>query len=831
MTRPVRILIVCADGRWNTAVRETLENVRPGASFETAATIEALDRALASGEVDLVLAAEPIAGTLPSCCARMAVARPKLPIIAVTPQPEDETTIEAGAWDAVSVASGPRLRHAVVRALRQADERRIAEAVLRERDRSKQLHSDQQARYLAQRDALVELTANPVLSGEDRAAAFRLITELQARTLGVARASIWQHTDDRSAILCLDLFEAAAGRHSSGMRMPAADYPAYFAALTRTDVIVANQARTDPDTAELASGYLVPLDISSMLDAAVRLRGRVEGVVCCEHVGPARTWTTDEASFALAVASVVSLVLETGARQRVERELRLLDAALNAAANAMVITDRAGSIVWVNPAFTALTGYASGEAVGRNHRDMVKSGAHDPAFYEGLWKVIGAGEVWRGEMINRRKDGTRYHEAQTITPVKDAAGTITHFIAIKRDLTERRQLEAQFRQSQKMEVIGQLAGGVAHDFNNLLTVIHGYARFMTGDDGVVSDAQAGHVDEIIKAAERAAQLTRQLLAFSRRQVMETSTFDVNELTGHLGRMLQRLIGEHIEVRVPSGGERLLVTADRGQLEQVLMNLAVNAKDAMPNGGVLEFRSSVVEAGADGPLPDAAKAGSYVAISVADTGTGMSEEVRARVFEPFFTTKPADRGTGLGLSTVYGIVTQSGGHVLVSSQLGSGSTFTVCLPRTAQPSDATAPKPAATPQPKAHGGDEVLLLVEDEEPVRMLAGTLLKRAGYSIVEATKPSEATQVFDRLEGGVDLLVTDMVMPGGTGAELFLALVEKRPGLRVVFMSGYPEDPALESILSRPGTTFLAKPFTAERLMRTVREVLDREPLPPAG
>ena len=515
-------------------------------------------------------------------------------------------------------------------------------------------------------------------------------------------------------------------------------------------------------------------------------------------------------------------------RRRMEGELRLLDAALNAAANAMVITDHAGSIVWVNPAFTALTGYEWDEAIGRNHRDMVKSGAHDPAFYEGLWKVIAGGEVWRGEMINRRKDGTRYHEAQTITPVRDASGVITHYIAIKRDLTERRQLEAQFRQSQKMEVIGQFAGGVAHDFNNLLTVIHGYARFMTGDPSAGAEGQNGHLDEIIKAAERATQLTRQLLAFSRRQVMETSTFDVNELIVHLGKMLQRLIGEHIEVRVPGGREPLLVTADRGQIEQVLMNLAVNAKDAMPAGGVLEFHTTAVDAGGEGPLPDAAKAGSYVAIAVADSGTGMSEEVRARVFEPFFTTKPPDKGTGLGLSTVYGIVTQSGGHVLVSSQPGSGSTFTVFLPRASRPAERT-PAPAAAPQPKPHGGDEVVLLVEDEEPVRMLAGTLLKRAGYSIVEATRPSEATQVFDRLEGGVDLLVTDMVMPGGTGAELFLALVEKRPGLRVVFMSGYPEDPALESILSQPGTTFLAKPFTAERLMRTVREVLDREPLPP--
>ena len=654
MTRPVSIILVCAGERRQVAIRDALAQAQTAASITPINTTAGLDAALPSA--DLVILADSLETTLVRLCSAMSAVHPQLPIIVLSPALEDDDVaalLEAGAWDVLDDERGARLRHAVARALRQADDRRIAESVLRARD---------------------------------------------------------EH--DR----------------------------------------------------ELVS------------------------------------------------------------------ERRLLDAALNAAANAMVITDRAGSIVWVNPAFTALTGYGWDEAIGRNHRDMVKSGAHDPAFYEGLWKVIAAGDVWRGEMINRRKDGTRYHEAQTITPVRDASGAISHFIAIKRDLTERRQLEAQFRQSQKMEVIGQLAGGVAHDFNNLLTVIHGYARFITGDAGGGTEGHNGHVDEIIKAAERAAQLTKQLLAFSRRQVMETSTFDVNELIGQLGKMLQRLIGEHIEVRVPSARERLLVTADRGQLEQVLMNLAVNAKDAMPAGGVLEFRTSLVDAGADGPLPEAAKAGPYVAIAVSDSGTGMSEEVRARVFEPFFTTKPPDRGTGLGLSTVYGIVTQSGGHVVVSSQLGSGSTFTVFLPQASKQAERT-PVPVAPPQPKPHGGDEVVLLVEDEEPVRMLAGTLLKRGGYSVVEATRPAEATQVFERLEGGVDLLVTDMVMPGGTGAELFLALIEKRAGLRVVFMSGYPEDPALESILSQAGTTFLAKPFTAERLMRTVREVLDREPLPPAA
>ena len=307
MTRPVSIILVCAGERRQVAIRDALAQAQTAASITPINTTAGLDAALPSA--DLVILADSLDTTLVRLCSAMSAAHPQLPIIVLSPALEDDDVaalLEAGAWDVLEDERGARLRHAVARALRQADDRRIAESVLRARD---------------------------------------------------------EH--DR----------------------------------------------------ELVS------------------------------------------------------------------ERRLLDAALNAAANAMVITDRAGSIVWVNPAFTALTGYGWDEAIGRNHRDMVKSGAHDPAFYEGLWKVIAAGDVWRGEMINRRKDGTRYHEAQTITPVRDASGAISHFIAIKRDLTERRQLEAQFRQSQKMEVIGQLAGGVAHDFNNLLTVIHGYARFITGDAG------------------------------------------------------------------------------------------------------------------------------------------------------------------------------------------------------------------------------------------------------------------------------------------------------------------------------------------------------------
>jgi PAS domain S-box-containing protein len=367
---------------------------------------------------------------------------------------------------------------------------------------------------------------------------------------------------------------------------------------------------------------------------------------------------------------------------------RVVSTALESAANSITITDRNGLIIWVNDAFTTLTGYTSQEAIGNTPR-ILKSGKQDAAFYESLWATILAGMVWHGELINRRKDGSLYFEEVTITPVRDQQGQVTHFIGISQDISERvdqaaerQKLEEQSRQAQKMEAIGRLAGGLAHDFNNLLAVISGYSNLLLRD--VEAGALRESVKEIKNAADRAAALTRQLLTFSRRQVLQPRLLDVSDSIANLENALRRLIGEDIELVLALVEPAWPVKIDPNQIEQVIMNLAVNARDAMPRGGKLVIETSNVAA----PDFDATTCapglntptGLCVVVRVTDTGSGFGEAVRSHLFEPFFTARQTGKGTGLGLATVYGIVKHAGGQIWVESEPGKGSTFRVALPR-------------------------------------------------------------------------------------------------------------------------------------------------------
>jgi PAS domain S-box-containing protein len=507
-------------------------------------------------------------------------------------------------------------------------------------------------------------------------------------------------------------------------------------------------------------------------------------------------------------------------RYDAEAQLRLQAAALNAAANAMVITDRAGIIEWVNPAFCELTGYTAAEAMGRNPRDLLKSDQHDQQFYKTLWDTVLSGRVWRGEIVNRRKDGSLYTEDQTITPVRDPQGEIRHFIAVKQDVTDRHTLEAQFLQAQKMEAVGQLAGGVAHDFNNLLTAILGYCELLLADIGQ-SDPRRADIAEIQKAGTRAAGLTRQLLAFSRKQIIEPTLLDLNVVIGDIRGMLERLIGEDIRVTVRLRPQLAPVKADRGQVEQIVMNLAVNARDAMPKGGTLTIETATVEldehyaARHSGVTP-----GGYVMLTVSDTGTGITPQVQARLFEPFFTTKEPGTGTGLGLATVYGIVKRTGGSINVYSEVGRGTSFRVYIPR-AGAAEMVEDAPASVPLPRA--GTQTVLVVEDEDGLRELAKRLLERQGYTVLAASDADQAIQLFDQ-NPSIDVLLTDVVMPGTSGPELTRALAERRPGLKVVYMSGYTENAIVHHGVLKPGVAFIHKPFTSDTLARKIREVLDR-------
>jgi nitrogen-specific signal transduction histidine kinase/CheY-like chemotaxis protein len=394
------------------------------------------------------------------------------------------------------------------------------------------------------------------------------------------------------------------------------------------------------------------------------------------------------------------------------------------------------------------------------------------------------------------------------------------------DVTERTELQAQLTQAQKMESVGRLAGGVAHDFNNLLTVINGTAELAMGglNEG---DPLREDLDAIRQAGRRATELTRQLLAFSRKQVLQPAVLDLNAVITNMQKMLTRLIGEDVALAFAPMKGLGRVRADPGQIEQVLLNLAINARDAMPNGGTLRIATANVdldETHAD--LRPPVVAGRYVMVSVSDTGTGMDEATQGRIFEPFFTTKGAGKGTGLGLSTVYGIVTQSGGHIGVASEAGKGTTFRIHLPRVdaAEAGGLTPKAYRRTQGSRAEGGSETILLVEDDKALRRLAGRALQAAGYKVLAAANGREALLLLERYAGPVHLVFTDVVMPGMSGWDLADRLRETRPDLRVLFSSGYSDEMIRDPRVLDDPANFLGKPYTVAALTAKVREVLSR-------
>jgi len=640
------------------------------------------------------------------------------------------------------------------------------------------------------------------------------------------------------------------------------------------------------------------------------------------------------------------------ARSKRDGQLRLQAAVLEAAANAIVITDAAGNIQWVNPAFTRLTGYSAAEAIGQKPC-LLKSGKHDVGFYRNLWTTISSGHVWHGQVVNRRKDGTLYTEEMTITPVCSRPGNVTHFIAIKQDVTVRKQaeealrraeekyreifesavvgifqsapdghylsmnqalarmfgntsaeacmaevadicqtyvdparreefkrlilehgvvrdfeyevyrkdrtrmwlrenvrvvrdahgnalyyegtaeditrrktLEQQLRQSQKMEAVGRLAGGVAHDFNNILTVIIGSCELLT-DRMSESDPLHKGLAEIKRAAAQAAALTRQLLAFSRKQVLQPRVFDLNAAIRDLSKMLRRLIGDDVELVLKTSAELGGVKADPGQIERIIMNLAVNARDAMPRGGVLTIETSNLDFDETTAAQHAPVApGAYVAFAVRDTGCGMDADTMSHIFEPFFTTKELGRGTGLGLSIVYGIVKQSGGYVWAESTRGQGTCFTVCLPRCGRMEEFPVPQkpPASASRCRSW---ETVFVVEDEAAVLDIVRRVLEPAGYRVLTADNGQEALRIAEQHNGPIHLLLTDVVLRGGLGGpELATRLAARRPETRTLYMSGYSE-----SLVARFGTgdwqnALLQKPFNATTLLRRVQECLEGQP-----
>ncbi len=504
-----------------------------------------------------------------------------------------------------------------------------------------------------------------------------------------------------------------------------------------------------------------------------------------------------------------------------EADLRLRDRAIQAVSQGIVITDTnqpGHPIIFASSGFERITGYRSDEVLGKNCR-FLQGKDTDKETVATLRESIAAGRACAVEILNYRKDGTPFWNALSLDPVHDEKGVLAHYVGVQNDITERRNLEDQLRQSQKMEAMGQLSGGVAHDFNNLLSIICGYSHLMLMSP-MVSGTVRDRIKGINDAGERAAMLTRQLLGFSRQTILQPKVLDLNAVVAETAKLLRRLIGEHILFTTVLGQNLNQVKVDPSQFDQVLMNLTVNARDAMPKGGKLTLETSNVMLSDNFKASHLeGKAGPHVMLTVSDTGCGIPPEIKDRIFEPFFTTKEVGKGTGLGLAMVFGIVKQSGGFIHVYSERGQGTTFKIYLPAVSE-----QPVSASDSSDKLDArGTETILVVEDEAGVRGMTLASLEMFGYKVLIASDGADALKIVQACEGQLDLVLTDMVMPNMSGPDLASNLRVQFPKVNVLFMSGYTDDAVVRHGLLEAKAAFIQKPFTPQGLARKVRQVLD--------
>ena len=512
---------------------------------------------------------------------------------------------------------------------------------------------------------------------------------------------------------------------------------------------------------------------------------------------------------------------DVGARKAAERERARLFQAIEQTGESVIITEPDGTIVYVNSAFETEMGYTRDELIGQSLQ-VLRSEGREPDLYAWIRSEIEKDGIWSDEVTSYAKDGSVRRDLMSVSPVRDQSGALVNFVAVRHNITRERELEDQLRQAQKMEAVGRLAGGVAHDFNNLLTAISGFAELANSEAEPESE-MAGYLAEIRASAERATVLTRQLLAFGRRAVLQQKVLDLNQVVADLAPMLQRIIGEDIRLEVHKNPNLRRTLADRGQLEQVIVNLAANARDAMPGGGtvLIETDNVTLDDSAVAGHPEV-RPGDFVRMSITDTGMGMDSGVTDHIFEPFFTTKSPGNGTGLGLATVFGIVRQSGGRVGVVSEPGNGSVFQIDLPAVeSEPDEAFEPVLTSA----AVAGRETVLIVEDEPAVLGFAAQLLERNGYTVLRASAGDEAVEIARMYPGRIDLLFSDIVMPGLTGQETAAAVGVMRPEIRHLLASGYSEEMNAQRGAAPLEMPFIEKPYSAGTLLQAVRQALDAE------
>jgi PAS domain S-box-containing protein len=579
----------------------------------------------------------------------------------------------------------------------------------------------------------------------------------------------------------------------------------------------------DRDRDILHAMAAVPLKVGDVVVGVLGLAFINEGVVFSDQQMEALDHFGELVSLALENARLnEDSQRELAERKRAEENLRKLSVAVEQNPASIVITDTSGTIEYVNPHFTELTGYSFAEAVGQNPK-ILKTGETSAKQYQQLWQTILSGGEWRGEFHNRKKDGELYWEQALIAPIRDESGAITHFIAIKEDITDRKQLEVQLRHSQKMDAVGQLAGGIAHDFNNILTAIVGYASIL---DLKLPDGSPlkKNAEQIAATAERGAILTQGLLTYSRKQSSNQVAIDLNEIIHRVHQLLLRLISENIYLNINLDPRCLPIMADSGQIEQVLMNILTNARDAMQQGGTIAITTETVTISSDFVLAKGfGKPGKYALLTCSDSGEGMDDDVVKHIFEPFYTTKEIGKGTGLGLSIVYGIIKEHNGYALCHSTIGIGTIFQIYLPLL--DTAPTVTEETVEEQVAVVQGRNFILLAEDNETARVLGRKILEEFGYSVIEAVDGEDAVEKFREQGERISLVILDVIMPKMNGRAAYELIRRTAPNVRFLFCSGYATDVVADQGGVEEGMNFLPKPFTPKELLMKIREVLDND------
>lgn len=678
-------------------------------------------------------------------------------------------------------------------------------------------------RLIIEKDILANVAINPFVAEGNFEGLAKFVTEEVGKKLKIPRVNVWLFNDDRNQLVCVDHYDISTGLHASGYILREEEFFNEFQELKRSKYVDAYDALVDPRTKGYTDNYLIPLDIKSMLDVGIRIGEQNIGVICFEYTGEKYAWEDDEISFACQIADQLALTLINREKLKSEKQRDLLIQTVETAEEGILIADKDEVIIYINPAVETITGKGNVELLRKPLFSFFENNMGQEE-YQGKINSLKGGKIIRGQLEWSKNDGNIYNIEYSISPLLNERKELTNIVLVFRDITRELKLLNDLKQSQKMESIGQLAGGIAHDLNNHLMVINGYAelaeRELYTDSPIIP-----YIEEIIKANQKAASLVRQLLAFARKQILKKEIINVNELVHEIYKMLQRLLRENIELTFLPNAQKPLIYADKNAVEVILINLCVNANDAMPNGGKLLIETSSTHI-SDEMIEGITwtTSGEFVVISVTDTGIGMDKHTLEHCFDPFFTTKETGKGTGLGLSTVYGLVQQHNGIIHVYSEVGKGTTFKIYLPATTQ-EQIQKEEDTEKGQIEQLEGNETILIAEDELTVRSVSIRILEQAGYRVISAKDGEEGFKLFLENINDIDLVILDVIMPVMGGKELYEKIKKIRPDLPVLFSTGYSENSIHINFVLEKDLNLINKPYGRQELLRSVRNILDNK------